>query len=225
MVKQAPYSYIADYYDSVQKKNAAFPEIAAFWLDGFRHVQGDNVLNLGCGPTFYDNLMHFGAVPKRYVGLDLNENSFTFIKNGTHPALIEARNYAKQQSVETTFIAGNVFDHVDELENTFDCILGIGFFATFEGETFEKLLAATRKMLKPNGHLLKMTWHGSQRNQEETEAKLKYRYDNEKEPSADELVSKFLAHGFRLVENDLLNCPPDTVGWQQIQVALFQKTS
>lgn len=223
MVTQAPLTYIANYYDSVQKKNAAFPEVAEFWLSGFRHVTGKKVLNLGCGPMLYDNMLRFGETPEIYVGLDLNAASFEFLEKGDHSALIEARAKAESICPDIQFIAGDVFDHMADLEGQFDAILGIGFFGTFEGQLFDGLVAATHQMLKPDGQLLKMTWHGAQRSARETEDKLKYRYDNEIEPPAEELVRLIEAQGFSIAVNDILNCPPNTVGWDKIQVATFNK--
>ncbi|MEO1067001.1 MAG: class I SAM-dependent methyltransferase [Pseudomonadota bacterium] len=221
MAEQAPYSYIADYYESVQVKNAAFPDIAEFWLNGFRHVTGESVLNLGCGPMFYDNAVRFGEPPSRYVGLDLNASTFDFLEQSDHPTLVKNREICRALGIETEFIAGDVFDHVDTLSGRFDTVLGIGFFGTFSGDTFDALLRASRQMLKPEGRLLKMTWHGAQRSDAQREAKLKYRYDNDEEPSADDLICLIEAQGFSTVENDVLICPPDTVGWDAIQVALF----
>jgi len=223
MATQAPLTYIAGYYDSVQKKNAAFPEVAEFWLSGFRHVTGKKVLNLGCGPMLYDNMLRFGEMPETYVGLDLNAASFEFLENSDHPALVEARTKAEALCPDIQFIAGDVFDHMAKLEGQFDTVLGIGFFGTFEGQLFDDLVAATHQMLKPDGQLLKMTWHGAQRTARETEDKLKYRYDNEIEPPAEELVRLIEAQGFSLSINDILDCPPDTVGWEKIQVATFNK--
>lgn len=223
MTVQAPLSYISDYYDSVQKKNAAFPDIAEFWLSGFRHVTGKKVLNLGCGPMLYDNLLRFGENPDTYIGLDLNAASFDFLKNSDHPALLAARAEAQARCEDIRFISGNVFDHVTDLESQFDTVLGIGFFGTFEGQLFDDLVQATHKMLKPGGRLLKITWHGAQRSASETAKKLKYRYDNEIEPPAEELVRLIEAQGFAIDTNDILNCPPDTIGWDKIQVAVFNK--
>lgn len=224
MSEQAPYSYIADYYESVQKKNATWPDVGEFWLSRFKHVSGKRVLNLGCGPMFYDNLVRFGEVPETYLGVDFNGQSFTFLENDTHPNLSKNRAFAKKNGVQMEFIEGDVFDILPSVAEPFDTILGIGFFGTFAGEQLEKLLGLCREALTPEGKLLKMTWHGARRTAEEEADKLKYQYDNELEPSPDELIELFEKVGFQTVVNDVLDCPPNTINWAQIQVALFQKT-
>ena len=209
MSLQAPYEYIANYYDQVQKKNLRFPEVADFWLSGFRHVKGESVLNLGCGPMFYDNFLYFRDKLKNYVGLDLNEQSFEFLEKSQHPNLLFAKEKAQKQDMDMRFIKGSVFDHIGSLKNQFDTIVGVGFFATFEGEEFKNLLAGCHSMLKPDGRLLKMTWHGTQRTAEEQEDKIKYRYDNENEPAAHELIKRFENENFKTLDNEVLHCPPN----------------
>ncbi|MEM8839376.1 MAG: methyltransferase domain-containing protein [Pseudomonadota bacterium] len=223
MSEQAPYDYIADYYARVHEKNAAFPEIADFWLSGFRLVTGARVLNLGCGPMFYDNLARFGDVPKTYVGVDLNEQTFAFLKNGDHPELIKHRKMAEAAGIEMSFVQGDAIAYLETQEAAFDTILGIGFFATFSGETFKRLISGCRRALVPGGTLLKMTWHGSIRTQAETAAKIKYRYDNEVEPAGEELVREITSLGFETASDETFICPPDTIGWRSIQVAAFRK--
>ena len=63
---QAPLQFVRDYYDSVQRKNERYPDVAAFWLDALSAIDGDAVLNVGCGPMFYDNMKHFARPPAYY---------------------------------------------------------------------------------------------------------------------------------------------------------------
>ena len=152
MATQAPLSYIANYYDSVQTKNAAFPEVAEFWLSGFRHVTGKKVLNLGCGPMLYDNMLRFGEVPETYIGLDLNAASFEFLEKSDHPSLVKARVKAETLCPNIEFIAGDVFDHMGELEGQFDTVLGIGFLVLLRVNFLMIWLLLPTKCLSPMGN-------------------------------------------------------------------------
>jgi len=218
---QAPLQYIRDYYERVQRKNARHRDVADFWLGALRHIDGDSVLNVGCGPMFYDNMMHFSKPPARYVGLDLNESSFEFLRTSDDPALVKARTHAAAAGTEVEFICADIFKAAEQLSDRFDSVLGLGFFGTFTGEPFERLLGIMRTALKPGGQLLKITWHGPHRSAEETRDKLKYRYDNPEEPRPEDLVTAFERAGFKLAEQSILDCDPDAIGFEEIQVCLF----
>lgn len=224
MHTEAPYDYIRDYYAHVHRINAEYPDVAEFWLSKLVHIRGDHVLNVGCGPTFYDYMLRFGRPPREYVGLDINTSTFDFLRHSEDRRLIDAKARVRDLGTRTELIAGNVFDCSERLEGRFDCILGVGFFATFHGARFEQLLAIMTRALRGEGILLKLTWHGPHRNAEETRKKHEYGYDNPEEPSPDDLVAGFESAGFSLLEQDVLECDPATYGWDAIQSCLFRKS-
>ena len=222
MHAQAPFEYVRDYYERVQAKNARYPDVAAFWLDALGLIDGASVLNVGCGPMFYDNLSHFARAPARYVGLDVNMSSFEFLRHSDNPHLLEMKASAEAGGTQMEFIGADIFECAERLEGQFDSVLGLGFFATFHGEAFDRLLALMRRALKPNGQLLKITWHGPHRSRDETRDKIKYGYDSVQEPGPEELVAGFETAGFALQKQSILECEPETVGWDAIQVCLFK---
>ena len=137
MQNQAPYEYIRDYYDHVHRRMDRHPDVAAFWLAGLRHVAGERVLNVGCGPMLYDNLEHFEEPPCEYVGLDVNSNSFEFLRRSRDPRLLRAKARAEALGCRVEYLCGDVFDCEEQLSGGFESALGIGFFATFHGERFD----------------------------------------------------------------------------------------
>lgn len=223
MHTEAPYDYIRDYYSHVHRINTEYPEVAEFWLSKLAHIRGDSVLNVGCGPTLYDYMLRFGHPPREYVGLDINNSTFDFLRNSSDPRLLDAREQVRGLGTRTELIGANVFEYGDDLEGRFDCILGVGFFATFHGTQFQQLLAIMARALRGDGTLLKITWHGPHRTAEETRKKHVYAYDNPEEPSPDDLVTEFQNAGFSLVEQDILECDPDSYGWDAIQSCLFRR--
>jgi SAM-dependent methyltransferase len=220
---EAPYEYIRDYYAHVHRKNAQDPAVAEFWLSKLAHVRADSVLNIGCGPTLYDYMLRFGQPPREYVGLDINKSTFEFLERSQDPRLLDAKARVQALGTQTEFIGADVFDCEQSLEGRFGCILGVGFFATFHGARFDKLMAIMARALRPSGLLLKLTWHGPHRTAEQTRKKLEYAYDNPEEPSPDELVSGIERAGFSLVEQDILACDPRIYAWDAIQSCLFRK--
>lgn len=224
MHTEAPYEYIRDYYSHVHRINAEYPDVAEFWLSKLAHIRGDSVLNIGCGPTLYDYMLRFGRPPREYAGLDINKSTFDFLKNSRDPTLLDAKARVQKLGTRTELIAADIFDCGEQLQGRFDCILGVGFFATFHGRDFERLLEIMTRALRPGGMLLKITWHGPQRTAEETRKKLEYSYDNPHEPSPEELVAGIEGAGFSLVEQEILECEPQTCGWNAIQSCVFRKS-
>jgi len=223
MHTEAPYGYIRDYYSLVHRKNADNPTLAEFWLSKLAHVRADSVLNIGCGPTLYDHMLRFGRPPREYVGLDVNKSTFEFLRRSRDPRLLDAKARVRELGTHTELIGADVFDCETRLEGRFDCILGVGFFATFHGQRFERLLAIMAQALRGEGMLVKLTWHGPRRTAEETRKKLEYAYDNPEEPTPDELVRGFESAGFSLVEQEILECDPRSYGWDAIQSCVFRK--
>ena len=223
MHTEAPYEYIRNYYAHVHRVNAKDPAVAEFWLSKLCHIRGDSVLNIGCGPTLYDYMLRFGRPPKEYVGLDINKSTFEFLRRSRDPRLLEARARVREAGTRTELIGADVFDCEQRLTGRFDSILGVGFFATFHGARFQRLFEIMARALRPEGTLLKITWHGPHRTQEETRKKLEYAYDNPEEPTPDELVAGIETAGFALVEQEILQCDPAAYGWDSIQACVFRK--
>lgn len=221
---EAPYEYIRDYYSHVHRKNAEDPAVAEFWLAKLANIRGETVLNIGCGPTLYDYMLRFGQPPREYVGLDINKTTFDFLRRSRDPRLLKAKARVRRLGTHTELIAADVFDCGESLEGRFDSILGVGFFATFHGQQFERLLEIMARALRPKGMLLKLTWHGPHRTAEQTREKLEYAYDNSQEPTPDELVAGIEKAGFSLVEQDILQCDPKSYKWDAIQSCVFTKS-
>lgn len=223
MHTEAPYEYIRDYYAHVHRTYTEDPAAAEFWLSKLSHIRGDHVLNIGCGPTLYDYMLRFGRAPREYVGLDINKSTFEFLRDSSDPRLVAARTRVQELGTRVELIDEDVFVCAPRLEGRFDSILGVGFFATFSGEPFERLIGVMQRALRPGGMLLKLTWHGPHRTPEETRKKHEYSYDNPEEPTEDELVKGFENGGFRLVEQEVLRCDPGSTGWDAIQSCLFTR--
>ena len=220
---EAPYEYIRDYYNHVHRKNAQSPEVASFWLSSLQHIRGESVLNVGCGPQLYDYLLHFGRVPKEYVGLDRSRNTFRFLRRSRDPRLLEAKSRVRGLDIRIELLCANVFECEQQIAERFDSVLGVGFFATFHGAQFDRLMSLMHRALKPDGTLLKITWHGPLRSPEETRDKLRYGYDNAEEQTPDVLVSSIVRAGFALEHQAILECDPQGVGWDAIQVCVFRR--
>ena len=157
------------------------------------------------------------------MGLDINKSTFEFLRRSRDPRLLKAKERVRELGTHTELIGADVFECDERLAGRFDSILGVGFFATFHGPRFRQLFEIMARALRPEGMLLKLTWHGPHRTAQETRKKLEYAYDNPEEPTPDELVAGIENAGFALVEQEILECDPSAVGWDAIQCCIFSK--
>lgn len=224
MPELAPIEYIRDYYEGSLIKAADFPREYGFYQSFLNcYVKGAAVLNVGCGPLFYEDLMHFGDVPEHYVGVDVNANAFKYMEETEHPRLDECKEYAKSHNIHTEFVAGSVFDWAAETDIRFDSVFGVGVFATFFGDEFERMMKLLSRVLKKGGHLVNVSWDGTYYTEEQYQEKLKYRFSGTDGPTPDELIDWVQAAGFKLVERRILMTDAASYSWDSIHVSAFCK--
>jgi len=180
------------------------------------------VLNVGCGPLFYEDLFHFSDVPKHYVGIDLNTNTFEYLEQSQHPRLAECKNYVELHSIRTEFIVESVFDWAAETDYRFDSVFGVGVFATFGGTEFDRLMSLLRRVLKKGGHLVNVSWDGTYYTEKQKHEKLKYRFSGTDGPTPDELIDWVEKAGFNLMERRILTTDRHTYKWDSIHVSAFR---
>jgi len=223
MPKLAPLEYIRDYYEGSLNKADLFPKEYGFYQSFLSYVKGASVLNVGCGPLFYEDLRHFGEVPQHYVGIDVNTNTFEYLEQSQHPQLVEGKNYVKSHKIRTEFIAESVFDWAAETDARFDSVFGVGVFATFYGAEFDRLMSLLWRVLNKGGHLLNVSWDGSYYTDEQRRDNLKYQFDGPKGPTPDQLIDWVEKAGFKLMERRILTTDPQTYKWDSIHVSAFRK--
>ncbi len=223
MPKFAPIEYIRDYHEGSLSKAELFPKEYGFYQSFLSYVKGASVLNVGCGPLFYEDLWHFGEVPEQYVGIDLNTNAFEYLEQSQHPRLAEGRNYVKSHNIRTEFIAESVFDWAAETDYRFDSVFGVGVFATFGGTEFDRLMNVLGRVLKKGGHLVNVSWDGTYYTEKQYQEKLKYRFSGTEGPTPDELIDWVQKAGFKLMERRILTTDAETYKWDSIHVSAFRK--
>jgi cyclopropane fatty-acyl-phospholipid synthase-like methyltransferase len=221
--KLAPLEYIRDYYEGSLSKADLFPKEYGFYQSFLSYVKGASVLNVGCGPLFYEDLWHFGEVPHHYVGIDVNTNTFEYLEQSQHPRLVKCKNYVKSHKIRTEFIAESVFDWAAETDYRFDSVFGVGVFATFGGTEFDRLMNLLRRVLKKGGHLVNVSWDGTYYTEKQKREKLKYRFSGTEGPTPDELIDWVEKAGFKLMERRILTTDAQTYKWDSIHVSAFRK--
>jgi len=222
MPKFAPLEYIQDYYEGSLSKAELFPKEYGFYQSFLSYVKGASVLNVGCGPLFYEDLFHFSDVPQHYVGIDLNTNTFEYLEQSQHPRLAECKKYVELHNIQTEFIAESVFDWAAETDYRFDSVFGVGVFATFGGNEFDRLMSLFRRVLKKGGHLVNVSWDGTYYTEKQKHEKLKYRFSGTDGPTPDELIDWVERAGFHLMERRILTTDRHAYKWDSIHVSAFR---
>jgi cyclopropane fatty-acyl-phospholipid synthase-like methyltransferase len=223
MPELAPIEYIRDYYEGSLSKAELFPREYGFYQSFLSYVKGASVLNVGCGPLFYEDLMHFGDVPQHYVGIDVNSNAFKYLEQSKHPRLAEGRDYVTSHDIRTEFIAESVFDWAAETNTRFDSVFAVGVFATFGGAEFDRLMNLLWRVLNKGGHLVNVSWDGTYYTEQQYQEKLKYRFSGTDGPTPDELIDWVQKAGFKLIERRILATDAKTYNWDSIHVSAFRK--
>jgi cyclopropane fatty-acyl-phospholipid synthase-like methyltransferase len=222
MPRYAPIEYIRDYYEGSLSKAELFPREYGFYQSFLSYVKGASVLNVGCGPLFYEDLWHFSEVPEHYVGIDVNTNTFDYLEHNQHPRLAECRKYVEAHKIHTEFIAESVFDWAAETDYRFDSVFGVGVFATFGGTEFDRLMNLFKRVLKKGGHLVNVSWDGTYYTEKQKREKLKYRFSGTDGPTPDELIDWVEKAGFKLMERRILTTDRHTYNWDSIHVSAFK---
>lgn len=108
------------------------------WLLNDSKKQSLNILDLGCGPGLYCELL--ANKGHKLTGVDFSANS-----------IAHAKKSAKQKSLDINYLERNYLE-LDLIENSFDLVILIFTdFGVLIPSEREKLLAIIRKILKPDG--------------------------------------------------------------------------
>ena len=217
-------AYIDRYYRRQVDFALRFKEITDEIFRPLRDVGGGAVLNVGCGPMFFDNAVYFATPPERYVGVDLNEAAIDYLQSSDHPNLAAARDRFRESSGIPVLLAGDIADPDLPLEGRFDYVLAIGVIGALWPEQSAHVVRCIGAFLKPGGRLIKVTWHGARRTPEEHAEKKRYSFDSNVDPTPAELVEHIVGAGFAVVTDNLLTTDPATYQWEMVQTSVFQRT-
>ncbi len=223
MKTDSPLDYVQWYYDKDHYRWEHFPEVTDFINSFLAEIDGESVLNPGCGPQFYDWMLRFKSVPKKYVGVDISKSTITYLNTADDPRLVKARNAALETGAQSRILCADIFDLESEFTGKFDAVVATGFIGTFHGDDLNRLCRVFHSALKPDGMMVKLTWHGPHRTPEQTAEKLKYGYDSLEEHEPYRFLSQIEACGFSAGRHELFECDPETYQWDVIQGCVFRK--
>lgn len=220
-MKPAPTDYIENYFFRYLEFWRKYPDERALMIDALHHVSGDIVINIGCGPQFYDYVKYFDAAPKRYIGIDINTATFDLLQEPHIVEIASAKRAVETSGVDAVTLHSDVLEIDPDSIDRAHTVLAVGFVATYHGDRLQLLLSKIARMLRPAGRLVTVSWHGPHRTPEETQKKLAYGFDSLDEHTPESLERDIARAGFSLVARQVL-CPSDpTYGWDYCHSAIF----
>ena len=224
-IEQAPTEYIKEYYEQRILRRREFTEATEFYLTELKRVRGKRVLNAGCGPQLYDYLRYFGELPVSYYGLDINNNTFDYLKYSRNRELLNAKRFARDHGVDVHYVAGDLIDCMTETE-PFDCIVGVGFLGTFGKTMFQRVMDSVNDGLSESGLLINISWYDNHLSKNVHRKKVKYRFDRIDGPTPDDAVDWTEQQGFHLIHRAIFDVPDKPAyGWGKIQSCVFEKST
>ena len=90
-LQETPIEFIQKYYEKRIERRKLFPEARLFYEAQLKYVAGKRIINIGCGPQFYDDLQHFRELPEEYLGLDISPQNFKFLKYSIYSELLKGK--------------------------------------------------------------------------------------------------------------------------------------
>lgn len=156
MLIQAPWEFVEKYYtDDLEERES--PESKRF-LQWLKYVQWGNILNIGCGPNFYDDVQFFKNIPKELIGIDINENNIEFLKQSKHPELSKRRDFLKSHGVKVDDFVWDIKDKRTEFINQFDTIYDMGVLGMFGKDELVNIFQLLSQYLKAGGRIVHIDW-------------------------------------------------------------------
>jgi SAM-dependent methyltransferase len=227
--QEVPIEYVETYYENRIERRRMFLDARLFYEEQLKNVTGDRVVNLGCGPQFFDDLRHFGSLPREYSGLDLNQQNLAFVKTSAHHELAQGKAFALENNVKTDLTCGDILDDNADTGPVFeniDCAVSIGFLGIFTEEPFKKAIRRISSWLAPGGRLVNLSWCGNYQDKNLYEDRLKYRFNFPDNPGHDDIIRWVTACGLTLKHEALFNVPDkEAYGWEGISSSVYELSS
>ena len=198
-MKQASWKFVEKYYeDDLKERN--FPE-TKFYLSWLGYIKGKRILNLGCGPNLYDDVLFFNNFPEEIIGIDINKNNIKFLRESKHKELIKSKNILKNKRVKVKLMVGDITKFNKEFIGKFDCVYAMGVIGMFEKTKLKKLLKIIYSYLKKGGLFLDIDWADSQLSPEKYNERLNYGWYSKKGPTIKKIGKLIEGSSFKILKH------------------------
>lgn len=214
--------FVEKYYtDDLAEQSSTESQWAQQWL---KDVEGEHVLDIGCGPQLYDDAIKFKNLPKELVGVDLNETNIEFLKTSTHPTLVQSQKILAEHGTKVDFLVHDITIAQDEFINHFDAVVASGVLGMFDEKDTARILSLIYQYLKPGGRFVAVSWGDDRLSPEKFEERNRYGWYWRKGPTPEGIANLIKETGFTILKQAIHQVTnPNEYEWGIIYAFVAQK--
>lgn len=221
--KQAPLDFIKKYYqDDLNERSS--PE-SQWYLKKLNYVNGKSVLNVGCGPCFYEDIQFFNVYPEKYYGTDINTNCIKFLKDKEINVYKSKICIESSSTLEVNLLVDNILIFNEDLVAKFDTVLCVGVLGKFNRIDIEKAIHNIFLYLKKGGRIINIDWTECKLSEKMIQERINIDWYDTEGLNRQKIVEIFNSYGFQLIKNEKYSVNnPKEYGWGEIYFHLLEKT-
>ncbi len=201
--EQASWDYVKDYY-KVWGDRSGFPKEYAFRKFYGKRIKGNSILNVGCGPLFFDDCLFFEEMPKEYVGFDINRTNLEFAKKSKVPRLVKARKKVLASKTRWKLLQWDVLKYKKEFFGKFDAIFTTETLGILNDKNFSKAINNLYKYIRPGGLMLHQVMSDCNYEYDLDDETLKYGFDSSESVGVWNMEKLFKKAKFKIIKHDVL---------------------
>ncbi len=166
---KASIKFVEKYYADDLAERASPESVWASQWAGY--VNGDSVLDVACGPQFYDDALAFAHIPKKFVGIDINEANIEFLRTSSHPNVVEARTRFEKDGTRVELLVDDITIEKPEFRGRFDSVFASGIIGNFDEAGTRAVMRNIHSYLAPGGQFVMVSWGDDYLSKEKSEEK------------------------------------------------------
>ncbi len=124
---------------------------------------------MACGPQFYDDALAFAQIPKKFVGVDLNEANIKFLKTSLHPNIIKAKTELERNGSQVELLVQDITARKPEFDRQFDSVFASGIIGNFGIAETKAVLQNINSYLALGGQFVMVSWGDDYLSKEKSE--------------------------------------------------------
>ena len=215
--------FVEKYYaEDIAERKSAESKWAERW---HKEVTGNHVLDIGCGPQFFDDALSFGSLPKEIIGVDLNETNIEFLKTSKHPGHSRAKQTLLDQGVQFEFLVGDIKVEKPEFTARFDAVFASGVLGMFDEPDTRHILSLMYEYLQLGGLFVMVSWGDDRLSPAKFAQRNDYGWYWRKGPHPEAFGQVLEQTGFTILKSDSYVVPnPNEYEWGLIYAFVARKS-
>jgi SAM-dependent methyltransferase len=220
---EASEQFVRTYYmDDLAERDSKESQWALQW---HLHVRGSSVLDLGCGPQLYDDILSFGDVPREVVGIDVNTANIQFLQKSRQSHLIEARQAVRRLGTKVEIRQGDIREDNPDLRHRFQTVFASGVIGKFTESDARGIILLLTSYLTDSGRIVIVDWTDDRLTEEKFRERFDFDWYSRNGISHTHLRRLLEEGGFKVVKRGTYSVPdPERYEWGIIRAVVAKKT-